>query len=130
MVHVFEWKVVCRCCEMPILLPDATFLQQSYSRGSQPTPQDPIAIACPHCKRVAIYDQIAPPHHHEIQPSTPRAERIRVSCEEEGCGEFLIVIAVCGPTDSAQEVRLSWKFEEGVRCSNGHQFHPLSTIER
>ena len=128
MLEVWEWKTTCLCCGMPIVLLAATSLQRFYSRGSPPSPQDPVAIACPKCKRAAIYDHYDPADRREIEPSIPRAERIRISCEEKACEGFLIVIAVCGPNDDAQEVIRSWEFEAGVRCSNGHQFYPLSTI--
>ena len=128
MPDVWEWRTTCLCCGMPIWLPDATFLQQSYNLGDPPLAQPLRPLACPHCKRVAIYDHFAPPIRRAILVSTPRGKQIRLSCEEQDCEGFLIVIAVCGPNDIAQEIRQSWEFEEGVRCSNGHQFRPLSTI--
>lgn len=129
MRDVFYWTAQCSQCGLDILLPDATFLQQPYSRGGLPTLQTPKLVACPHCKHVSIQDHFGPPDRIDIEDSGPFARQARVPCGHEGCGAYLIVIGLFAPKDDVREVTQKWIFGEEVRCSNGHHprlFPPLS----
>jgi hypothetical protein len=117
----FVPEVFCLDCCEPIVLHIPTLAPIHDRPMGQATRFVPVAVSCPRCKRVAIYDHRDQLRQMNTTQSFHEAERIVLRCAEEGCEGSLAVFSFAEPVDWQAEID-TWTFGAKVRCSNGHRF--------
>lgn len=86
-----------------------------------------IAVACPHCSHVAMYQRADQQRETQLHLTNAAAEIVMLRCGEPDC-KGVLSVHVFGSEDWYKGGAASATFGNGVRCSNGHPVRLAPTV--